>query len=302
MTDTIATSADLLVVAAGIADSWRAADASGAFYARNIDTGEYLGFGADDPFPLASVAKVPLALVVLDRIDRGQFDGAQTIAVDPHDHFGSTGLSTFRHPATVSIDDLVTLAVTLSDNASADVLLGLVGLGSLDEQLHEWGIGVEFRHDFRTMYDVARGVSGNDFALATELALRGSASGGQHVISTLDATQSTAANAHSLVDLLERVWTDRVSTPGACARLRDAMAHQLFTHRLSSELRADSIRVSGKTGSFLNLRHEIGVVESGDGSRVAMAALTRSSLAAVTQQNIDLAIGAAARTAFDYLR
>ena len=80
------------------------------------------------------------------------------------------------------------------------------------------------------------------------------------------------------------------------------MAMQVFTHRLSSDLRADSVRVSGKTGSFLQLRHEIGVIESDAGDRVAIAALTRSACRPTIAHDIDLGIGAAARDAFEALR
>jgi len=81
---------------------------------------------------------------------------------------------------------------------------------------------------------------------------------------------------------------------------------QMFTHRLASDLRSDTIRVSGKTGSYLHLRHEIGVVESATtgarGARVAMAALTRTARPAAVAPDVDLAIGDAARTAFEALR
>jgi beta-lactamase class A len=88
------------------------------------------------------------------------------------------------------------------------------------------------------------------------------------------------------------------------------MGMQMFTHRLASDLRSDTLRVSGKTGSYLHLRHEIGVVESVGTStststgaaRVAIAALTRTGRPAAVAADVDLAIGDAARTAFEALR
>jgi hypothetical protein len=62
----------------------------------------------------------------------------------------------------------------------------------------------------------------------------------------------------------------------------------------------------GKTGTYLHLRHEIGLVEAaganGYGARVAMAALTRTARPAAVAPDVALAIGDAARTAFDELR
>jgi beta-lactamase class A len=98
------------------------------------------------------------------------------------------------------------------------------------------------------------------------------------------------------------VWLDQISVPAATAELRRLMSLQVFTFRLAADLRTDTVRVSSKTGSFLHLRHEIGVVEAHSGDRVAIAALTRSSRRASHAPDIDLAIGAAARTAFEALR
>jgi beta-lactamase class A len=106
--------------------------------------------------------------------------------------------------------------------------------------------------------------------------------------------------------LLQRVWRDEISEPIATAELRRLMGMQMFTHRLASDLRSDTLRVSGTTGSYRYLRHEIGVVESvapdPSRARVAIAALTRTGRPAAIAADVDLAIGDAARTAFEELR
>ena len=108
--------------------------------------------------------------------------------------------------------------------------------------------------------------------------------------------------AEALIDLLQRIWLDDIAAPAATAEVRRMMSKQLFSHRLASDLRTDSLRVSAKTGTFLTLRHEIGVVETDTGDQIAIAALTRSSVPVVIQQDLDLAIGAAARLALEVLR
>jgi beta-lactamase class A len=80
------------------------------------------------------------------------------------------------------------------------------------------------------------------------------------------------------------------------------MGLQVFTQRLASELRADTLRWSGKTGTFLHLRHEIGVVEAASGDRVAIAALSRAGRRAGVAADVDWAIGVAGRSAFEALR
>ncbi|SHF54502.1 serine hydrolase [Streptoalloteichus hindustanus] len=299
----LASTADLLSVAESIFEEWQEVGAVGHLLARNIDTGEELGFDVDTPVPLASVAKVPLALVVLDQIASGTLDPATPVTIDPATKsVGPTGLAAFRHPVTAAVGDLVHPTLTVSDNASADALFDLVGVDQVDERLREWGCaGIRIRHRMQRMYDCAAGVAGNDFGLALELAIRDDVAG-QHSIETLNPAYANVGSATALVELLQRIWLDRISRPEATAELRRVMGFQVFYQRLSSDLRSDSVRVSGKTGSFLYLRHEIGVVTADSGDRVAIAVLTRSHRRASTAHDIDLAIGAAARSAFESLR
>lgn len=293
----------LLDVAEAIAADWAALGVRGSFLARSIDTGEQLGFDVDEPVPLASVVKVPLALVALDRIATGNLDAARQVTVDPAtSSVGPTGLAAFRHPATVAVGDLLLLMLSVSDNAAADALFDLIPVAEVDARLRAWGCeGIRVRHRMNHMYECAAGAAGNDFSLALELAVRDERAG-RHTIGTLDPAHANLGSAAALVDLLQRVWRDEISRPRATAEVRRLMGLQVFTQRLASELRADSLRLSGKTGTFLHLRHEIGVVEADSGDRVAMAALTRADRRAGLAPDIDFAIGNAARRAFEALR
>lgn len=299
----VASTTDLLAIAEAIHTQWQQVGATGHLLARNLDTTAEFGFDVDTAVPLASVAKVPLALVVLDEIATGVLDPATPVTIDPKSKsVGPTGVAAFRHPVTIAVGDLVHQMLTVSDNASADALLDLVDVQTIDERLREWGCnGVRLRHRLQRMYECVAGVAGDDFGLAMELAIRDDAVG-LYSIETLDPAHANAGTARALVDLLQRIWLDRISQPSATAELRRLMGMQLFKHRLSSDLQLDTVRVSGKTGTFLHLRHEIGVITSDSGDRIAIAALTRSQRRADIAHDIDLAIGSAARTAFESLR
>jgi beta-lactamase class A len=302
----VATTPGALIVAEGIARDWEQLGISGHFLARNIDTGQELGFDVDTAIPLASVIKVPVALVVLEAIARGELDPGAPMLVDPARSIGSTGVSAFRFPATIAIADLVLLALSVSDNASADTLIELVGFDAVNEALRRWGCpSIRFRHPLQRMHDSAFRAASGKPSLALELAVQSDRTG-RHVIEPLDPGSANVGTAADLVSLLQRVWRDEISDPSATAELRRLMGMQMFSHRLASDLRSDTIRISGKTGSYLHLRHEIGVVEAtdvaGEGARVAMAALTRTARPAAIAPDVDLAIGDAARTAFDELR
>ncbi|GAA1671605.1 serine hydrolase [Fodinicola feengrottensis] len=295
----VATTAELLSVAESIARHWHQVGADGHLLARNLDTGAELGFDVDTPVPLASVVKVPLALVVLDAVAAGTLDAAMPLTVDPATKsVGPTGIAAFRYPATVAVGDLVHQMLTVSDNAAGDALFDLMGVSAIDQRLRDWDCpGVRVRHRMNRMYECAAGAANNDFGLALQLAIRDELS-----IETLDPAHANTGSAAALVTLLERIWLDRISQPSATAEVRRIMGLQVFHQRLSSDLRSDTLHVSGKTGTFLHLRHEIGVIAAESGDRVAIAALTRSRRPATLAADIDLAIGTAARAAFEALR
>ncbi len=150
------------------------------------------------------------------------------------------------------------------------------------------------------MYDYATRVAGHDFTLATRLAVEGTRSDGSHPIPSLDVGTANTGTARGCVERLNRIWDDTIASPPACRQVRDAMGAQPFTHRLASDLQADDFSVAAKTGTFLDLRHDIGVVGYRT-QRVAIAALTASRRVARVQADVDLTIGRAARAATEAL-
>jgi beta-lactamase class A len=292
----------LIDLAEAVAERFGTLQVRVAFLARDIDTGHEVGVGVDRPMPLASVAKVPLALVVADRIARGEIDGAEMVTLAAASRsYGPYGISAFAHDATCSVADLMLMMLGLSDNAAADALFDLVPPREVDEQLAEWGVeGLRVRHRMQPMYDYATRVAGPDFALATQLAVEGRRPGGRHVIDSLDVERATVGSPRACVDLLQRVWRDEVAKPEATEMVRRLMGKQVFTHRIAADLLADDIQLAGKTGGFLTLRHEIAVVTH-PGGRVAIAVLTDSDRTARIQNDVDLAIAATARDAVDAL-
>lgn len=90
--------------------------------------------------------------------------------------------------------------------------------------------------------------------------------------------------------------------PEVAERVRGLMAHNLIRHRLAPDFSSDASTWSSKTGTLLNLRHEIGVVEHSDGQTFAIAALTESLVPASAQPGADALMAQVARELRDHLR
>ncbi|TDC23259.1 serine hydrolase [Streptomyces sp. 8K308] len=279
----------------------------GSFLVRDLETGDELGIDPDIEFPVASLAKVPLALATLERIRRGELDGATPIEVRPGRSTvpGPTGLSRFRHPARVAVDDLLHLAMAISDNVAADALFELTPPAEVGAILDDLGLrGIVVRHMMREFTDTPwEHLQGPDAHLAQALAIDAGTAGRGHRLPQFDVSRTNVGTARAFVDLLQALWT----TPSpvhqdVAAGVRRLMADNLLRHRLAPDFVSDTSTWASKTGTLLNLRHEVGVVKHADGQAYAVAALTESRVAASIQPAAEALMGQVARRLRDELR
>ncbi|GAA2330129.1 serine hydrolase [Streptomyces cuspidosporus] len=278
----------------------------GYLLVRDLHTGEELGIDPDVPLPSASLVKVPLALATAERIRRGELDGATMLDVRPGGVTtpGPTGLSRFRHPARIAVDDLLYLSTCLSDNSAADALFDLTPPARVAGLLHELGLrGLTVRHTMRELGDTpAERFDATQAHLAHALAIDAGTSGRGHRVPQLDTTRANTGSARAWVELLQALWTPSKIHPDVAVRVRGLMSQNVIRHRLAPDFSSDATTWSSKTGTLLNLRHEIGVVEHSDGQTFAIAILTESLVPAGTQPGADALMSQAARALRDHLR
>ncbi|MEU6922354.1 serine hydrolase [Streptomyces sp. NPDC046631] len=278
----------------------------GCLLVRDLQTGDEVGIAPDTQLPAASLVKVPLALATAERIRRGELDGATMLDVLPGRTGtpGPTGLSRFRHPARVAIDDLLYLSTCLSDGVAADVLFGLTPPAQVTGMLHEFGLrGITVRHGLDELTDTPlERFDASQAHLALALAIDAGTSGRGHRVPQLDTTRASSGSARAYVELLEALWTPSAIHPDVAEHVRGLMAHNLIRHRLAPDFSSDATTWSSKTGTLLNLRHEIGVVEHSDGQAFAIAVLTESRVPASVQPGADALMAQVARTLRDHLR
>ncbi|GAB2615310.1 serine hydrolase [Kribbella endophytica] len=266
---------------------------------RDLHTGDELGLDPDVQIPSASLVKIPLALATLERIHRGDLDGTQTIEVPPGQltTTGPTGLSRFRHPSWIAIDDLVYLSTCLSDGTAADALFALTPPSYVADLLHTWGLdGISIRHPMSDLTNTPADRL-DETHLAHTLAIDAASN-----IPQLDPTRASSGTARAYTDLLQALWTPSAIPAEIAATVRTLMAHNLHRQRLTPDFSSDATTWSSKTGTLLNLRHEIGVAEHTDGTTYAVAVLTRSTIPAATQPAAESLMSTAARTLHDHLR
>lgn len=115
-------------------------------YAQVIETGDTAALNGHKRFPMQSVYKFPIAMAVLDQVDKGVFTLEQKIHVTKADYIPQNGISPLRdkYPdgdVDVPLTDLLWYNVSKSDGSACDVLLRILGgTAKADSYVHALGI------------------------------------------------------------------------------------------------------------------------------------------------------------------
>lgn len=113
--------------------------------ALHIETGESISFNGDEKFPMQSVYKFPIAMVMLHEIDNENFSLGDTIEIKKAEFIPLAGHSPIRdkypNGANLTIKEILEYNVSQSDGTACDVLLRLLGgTEKVQKSIHDLGV------------------------------------------------------------------------------------------------------------------------------------------------------------------
>ncbi len=109
-----------------------------------VETGEIVSIRGNERFPMQSVYKLPIAMAVLERVDRNQLRLDATVRVRAADIAPVHSPIREQHPGggvDYTVRELLRLALVESDGTALDVLLRLVPAADVTRYIH--GLGVD---------------------------------------------------------------------------------------------------------------------------------------------------------------
>lgn len=107
----------------------------------NIDTGERLSLRGDDPFPTASLIKVPILVTLHDMVEKGEISLDDRIRVLKVDKVPGSGLLQHLHDGLeITIGDAAWLMATISDNTATNLLLDKVPMRKVWTKMEALGL------------------------------------------------------------------------------------------------------------------------------------------------------------------
>lgn len=275
--------------------------AQGFLHAVELGGDREVALDADELVVSASVFKVPVLLELMRQASAGAISLSERVTVTSNDRvFGPTGISIFQDDTEISLKDLATLMMTVSDNTATDLVMNRVGLDLINATLRE--LGLEQTVLIGDCMDLFGSLLEDIGLTVEEVVAHPTMSVGRlRRWRGLDPERTTRTTPRDTTRLLQLIAQHEAAPVDACTEIRRVMSLQYAPHRLRAGLPAPLL-VWGKTGTLPGVYNEVGVVEYPDGSAYAVAVFTRSPETIGMNSRADRAIAEAAAIAVAELR
>jgi beta-lactamase class A len=112
-----------------------------AIYARQLNTGKVIAVDEDVPVQTASVIKLTMLYEAMEQIRDGKAKWDEKIVLKPGDAVSGSGVLTFMDPPKeLTLKDVLTLMVILSDNTATNLAIDRFGVKAVNDRIHALGL------------------------------------------------------------------------------------------------------------------------------------------------------------------
>lgn len=203
------------------------------FYYKNLATGESISYHADEAFMAASVIKLYIMAEAVRQCREGILSREDVIRIDKSKCVPSCGALTYMHNGLeVTIEDLYTLMIILSDNSATNFLIDILGEDAINQGIH--ALGHEKTQLNRKMYDEEKSLRGiQNYVCPSELG-----------------------------EFLEKLYHGEVFDAYSSEHMLSVMKNQRLNGKIPFYIHTikDHGPIAHKTGEDTGITHDVGIV------------------------------------------
>ena len=190
--------------------------------------GKCFYYQSEEVFPSASVIKIPILIECLRQSELGYLDLNDMVPI-PDKVGGSGVLQALSPDLKLTIRDLMTLMIIVSDNTATNVLIDLLGMESINKAMKEMGLRDTVLN--RKMMDLEAKKRGLD----------------------------NFTSPRDMITCLKIMNEGSYLSPESREMALSIMNHQQFQDKLLGMIEADQIFAAGKTGSLPGVENDCAV-------------------------------------------
>jgi len=259
----------------------KSVNADWGIYIKCLETGEEIAVNADRQMDTMSVIKIPLLVEAFRQIEAGKFRLDDRIILKDSDKQPGTGIiRSLDAGASLTIKDLLTLMIIVSDNTATDLIFAKVGgIEPVNQLMQSYG--------FKT-------IQATGFADRWFKALR--AAPDAATFHREGKTPFGLSSPREMGRLLEMIERGEAVSKSASDQILQIMRGQVYSSRLPKYV--TGFRVPHKTGDFLPyIANDVGVLERAN-RRIVISVFTAHHYG--IGSDLEDAIGRVAEQVADY--
>ena len=223
----------------------RSINADWGIYLKCLETGEEIAINAEKQMDTMSVIKIPLMVEAFRQIEAGKFSLTDQVTLKEADKRPGTGvIRSFDPGAVLTIKDLITLMIIVSDNTATDLLFDKVGgTAPVNELMRSYGLNT---------------IKATGPAEVWFKALRAAPSAEE--FHRQGKTPFGLSSPRDMGKLLEKISRGEAVSKKASEQMLQIMRGQVYGTRLPKYV--TGVRLPHKTGDFLPyIANDVGIIE-----------------------------------------
>lgn len=235
----------------------KSVNATWGIYIKCLETGEEIALNADQAMDTMSVIKIPLMVEAFRQIEAGKFALTDRIKLtDAAKRPGTGVIQSLDSGVELTIKDLLTLMIIVSDNTATDLIYEKVGGPEpVNKLMQGWGLN---------------SIHATGTADVWFKALR--AAGSPEAFHQAAKTPFGLSSPRDMGKLLEKMEKSEAVSKTASDQMLQIMRRQVYSSRLPRYV--SGFRIPHKTGDFLPfVANDVGILES-DSRHVVMSVFT----------------------------
>ncbi|MDE1178329.1 MAG: class A beta-lactamase-related serine hydrolase [Edaphobacter sp.] len=235
-----------------------------SLYAVQLNTGRQVAVDADRPVPTASVIKLAILFEAMEQVRSGKAHWEEKLTLAPKEAVSGSGVLTFFDtPLTLTLKDVLTMMVIVSDNTATNLAIDRFGVDAINARIG-W-LGLKDTHLYKKVMKPATGPMPADqpkFGLGK-------------------------TTAREMATIMERIGLCQLAGPGEAAEPQDMaicgvaltmLRNQFYRNTIPRYLEVLDTSEAGsgiasKTGSLNAVRNDVAIV-AGKGGPMVLSIFT----------------------------
>ena len=203
------------------------------FYYKNLQTNEIIEYNEEKSMLAASLIKLTVLVEVFNQIDKGILKKDDEFITNDNDKVPSCGALNYMHSGLkITIKDLYTLMIILSDNYATNILIDILGIENINKTIKDINLKKTILN--RKMFDEEKSSKGiENYTSAKDMGI-----------------------------LLEKMYSGELINRNYSKEMIDVLKNQRLNGKIPFFLHSEKakIEIAHKTGEDNNITHDVGIV------------------------------------------